>query len=183
MRKANFSTRWFMVVADHSGITTPCQIAVLMSMKTFMNNDTGECYPTIKQLAKRARCTSRSVSSAIKKAVELGLLIVDKRYPKSGVGYTNNYYYPQIPGESIRPKLQKKAKPQEMKTKPQEMKTNTIGNDFSLTIPYNYTNNSYLNNRQSKASRIDGFQKPCLAEVVKNFSKKNSELNDLLSKD
>ena len=148
-----------MVVADHSGITTPCQIAVLMSMKTFMNNDTGECYPTIKQLAKRARCTTRSVSSAIKKAVELGLLIVDKRPPKSGVGYTNNYYYPQIPGESIRPKFQKKAKPQEMKTKPQEMKTNTIGNDFPLTIPDNYTNNSYLNNKQSKNIRTNGLQR------------------------
>ena len=172
-----------MYIADHPGIKTPCQIAVLMAMKTYMDNETGECYPTEDQLAARARCTRRTVTSVIALAKELGILIVKECKPKSGVGYTNNYYYPQIPGESIRPKLQNKAKPQEMKAKPQEMKTNTIGNHFSLTIPDNYSNNSYLNNRQSKTSRIDGFQKPCLVEVVKSFSKKNSELNDLLSKD
>ncbi len=147
-----------MCVADHPGITTPCQIAVLMSMKTFMNNDTGECYPTEDQLAARARCTRRTVTSVIAKAKELGLLIVEERKSRSGVGYKHNYYYPQIPGESIRPIL-------ENKTKPQEMKTKTIGNEkqnyeksfltnYSNNYPNNYSNNYYVKDTSKKRKEL-----------------------------
>ena len=151
MSKANFSTRWFMCIADHPGITTPCQIAVLMSMKTFMDNDTGECYPTEEQLAKRARCNRRTVTSVISKAQELGLLIVEKRKSKSGVGYRHNHYHPQIPGEKNIFLLNNKTKPEEMKTKPEEMKAKTVRNEEQnneKSFPTNYSNN-YSNNYSS----------------------------------
>jgi hypothetical protein len=184
MKKANFSTRWFNYVADHLLLTKVSEKAVLFAMKTYMDNKTGECFPSEVHLAKRASCTPRTVRTVIKKARDLGLLVIQKRKPKSGCGYPHNHYRAQIPEEifDLNPdktmeKYQKvqeiKALMQENKTKPEEKNVSNQRKQF----PPNYTNKytkDYLNNCKPSDTlninnRIEGFSNLPLNEIFESF--------------
>jgi len=184
MKKANLSTRWFNYVADHCLLTKVSEKAVLFAMKTYMNNKTGECFPSEVHLAKRASCTPRTVRTVIKKARDLGLLVIQKRKPKSGCGYPHNHYRAQIPEEIVygepnktMEKYQKmqeiKALMQENKTKPEEKNVSNQRKQF----PPNYTNNNTkdnLNNYRPNDThninkRIGGFGNLPLNEILDSW--------------
>ena len=113
---ANFSTRWVLMVSDHPELDKASDKAVMYALKIFMDNETGKCYPTEKQIAAKASVTERTARKSLQKAESLRILDRKLSKPKNGRGYPNYVYHPRIPGENI---SAINNKPHEIKTKPQ----------------------------------------------------------------
>jgi hypothetical protein len=126
------------MVSDHPELDKASDKAVMYALKIFMDNETGKCYPTEKQIAAKASVTDRTARKSLQKAESLRILDRKLSKPKSGRGYPNYVYYPRIPGENI---SAINNKPQEIKTKPQEINSQNHGKSFPPNYSYNYTNN------------------------------------------
>jgi len=133
------------MVSDHPELNKASDKAVMFALKIFMDNETGKCYPTEKQIAAKASVTERTARKSLQKAESLRILDPKLSKPKNGRGYPNYIYYPKIPGENI---SAINNKPQEIKTKLQELKSQNHGKSFPPNYPYNYTNNCNDNNKQ-----------------------------------
>lgn len=135
------------MVAAHPKLTKASEKAVLFALKTYMDNITGKCYPTIKDLAARASVTNRTAGTVLKKAENLRIIFRKLCRPKSGRGYPNYVYYPLIPEENISAIINQ---PQETKTQPEEI----INTNQRKQFPTNYPDN-YLNNYKNPEKIID----------------------------
>jgi predicted transcriptional regulator len=176
LNKANLPTRWVLMIRDKPKETlNSFDKLISFTLKTYMNNETGECYPTNERIAHDASCHVKTVRKVMRKLVRLGFLKRWKEKPKSGTGHYHYHYKAIIYGEhssSIDSTLRNK------KVNIEESQIHNKGNNIPPNYEDNYTNNSDLNNRQSNGSRIDGFQKLSVVEFLKNINKKNLELND-----
>ena len=126
------------MVSDHPELDKASDKAVMYALKIFMDNETGKCYPTEKQIAAKASVTERTARKSLHKAESLRILDRKLSKPKNERGYPNYVYYPRIPGENI---SAINNKPQEIKTKLQEINSQNHGKSFPPNYPYNYTNN------------------------------------------
>lgn len=126
------------MVAEHSKLSKASEKAVLFALKTYMDNTTGMCYPTIKQIAARASVTDRTARTVLQKAESLGIISRKFSRPKSGRGYPNYVYYPLIPTEKI---SAINNQLQEIKTQPEEIINTNHRKQFPTNYPDNYSNN------------------------------------------
>ena len=126
------------MVAEHPKLTKASEKAVLFALKTYMDNTTGMCYPTTKQIAARASVTDRTARTVLQKAESLRIISRTFSRPKSGRGYPNYVYYPLIPTENI---SAINHQPQETKTQPEEIINTNQGKQFPTNYPGNYSNN------------------------------------------
>ena len=131
------------MVAYHPKLTNISDKCILFSLKIFMDNRTGGCYPTEVQIAEVASASERTVRSVLKKAEGLGILERTLNKPKTGRGYKNYSYKPLIPSESV---TGRSNKPPVNVTKPP---VNEVQN-YRKQLPPNYLDNYSNNYNDSK---------------------------------
>ena len=96
-----------------------------------MDNRTGGCYPTERQIAEVASASEKTVRKVLKKSVELRILERTLNKPKIGRGYKNYSYKPLIPSESVTGRS----------NKPPVNEVQNHRNQLPPNYPENYSNN------------------------------------------
>ena len=139
------------MVAKHPHLKQLSDKAVLFALWIYMDNTTGECYPTEMQIAASASASEKTVRKSLKKAVDLGLIERKLNKPRSGRGYRNYSYKPLIPGEAI---TGSQKQPPVTDAKPP---VNEVKNHRNV-LPPNYKGN-YLNNYNDSNIRKEGMHK------------------------
>ena len=170
MSKPNLPTRWAIYIRDQpTEILNTYDKAICLVVRIYMNNETGECFPTNIQIASGASCDVKTVRKVMRKLVKLGFLKRWKKKPKSGAGQYHYHYKALIIGEhssSID------------NIKRNDRVTNGVseihkeGNDIPPNYEFKYTKNLYSNNTKSESARIHGFQR---VSLIKHLNELNSQ--------
>ena len=126
------------MVAYHPKLNNISDKCILFSLKLFMDNRTGGCYPTEKQIAEVASASEKTVRKVLKKSVDLRILERTLNKPKTGRGYKNYSYKPLIPSESL---TGRSNKPPVNVTKPPVNEVQNHRNQLPPNYPDNYSNN------------------------------------------
>jgi predicted transcriptional regulator len=162
LNKANLPTRWVLMIRDKPKETlNSFDKLISFTLKTYMNNETGECYPTNERIAHDASCHVKTVRKVMRKLVRLGFLYRIKVKSKSGFGHKHYHYKALLKGEpssSIDSTLRNK------RVNIEESQTHNMGNDIPPNYEFKYTKNLYSNNTQSENKRIGGFQRVSLSK-------------------
>ena len=141
------------MVAKHPHLKQLSDKAVLFALWIYMDNTTGECYPTEMQIAASASASEKTVRKSLKKAVDLGLIERKLNKPRSGRGHRNYSYKPLIPGEAI---TGSKKKPPVNGAKPTVNKDqnhrNVVPPNYKGNYPINYSDS---NIRKEGTHKID----------------------------
>lgn len=176
LNKANLPTRWELMIRDKpKEILNAYEKVISFVLKTYMHNETGECFPTNIQIAHGASCDVKTVRKVMRKLVKLGLLKRWKEKPKSGTGHYHYHYKAIIYGEhssSFDNTLRNK------KVNIEESQIHNKGNNIPPNYEDNYTKNSYSNNAQKENVRSDGFKRLSCGEVLRKLNNKKLNLND-----
>ncbi|NIQ10470.1 MAG: helix-turn-helix domain-containing protein, partial [candidate division Zixibacteria bacterium] len=86
------SIRAISNVFDHApDDLSPSETLVLLVLANFTNDETGECWPSIKRLSKMTKLSRRSVLRAISKLEERGEVKIKRRTGESGVKQPSRY--------------------------------------------------------------------------------------------
>ena len=134
-----------------------------------MDNKTGGCYPTEKQIAEVASASEKTVRKVLKKSVELRILERTLNKPKTGRGYKNYSYKPLIPSESM---TGISNKPPVNVTKPPVNEVQNHRNQLPPNYPDNYSNN-YNDSKKvirDKAKTQEGIENMYKAIGMKRLS-------------
>ena len=157
------------MVAYHPKLTNISDKCILFSLKLFMDNRTGGCYPTERQIAEVASASEKTVRKVLKKSVELRILERTLNKPKTGRGYKNYSYKPLIPSESM---SGRSNKPPVNVTKPPVNEVQNHGNQLPPNYPDNYSNNYNESKKviRDKAKTQEGIENMYKAIGMKRLS-------------
>jgi hypothetical protein len=170
LNKANLPTRWVLMIRDKPKETlNSFDKLISFTLKTYMNNETGECYPTNERIAHDASCHVKTVRKVMRKLVRLGFLKRWKEKPKSGTGHYHYHYKAIIYGEHSSSIDNTKGNDRVTNG---ESEIHKEGNDIPPNYEFKYTKNLYSNNTQSESKRIGGFQR---VSLIKHLIELNSQ--------
>jgi hypothetical protein len=157
------------MVAYHPKLTNISDKCILFSLKLFMDNRTGGCYPTEKQIAEVASASEKTVRKVLKKSVDLRILERTLNKPKTGRGYKNYFYKPLIPSESV---TGRSNKPSVTVTKPPVNEVQNYRNQLPPNYPDNYSNNYNESKKviRDKAKTQEGIENMYKAIGMKRLS-------------
>jgi hypothetical protein len=136
MGKESYSFAWRKAVVKDPSLSSITKL-VLHTLHYYMDNNTGECFPSRETIAEDASLNVRTITPHLTKAQNAGYLIKTKK-PTKGK-YKRNAYKGIIPHKSIE---ETHHNLQEYKNKEGEFECPQKGND----IPTNSLNNSSINN-------------------------------------
>ena len=176
MKKANLPTRWVLIIRDQpKEVLNSYDKLISFTLKTYMKNETGDCFPTNKRIAQNASCDVKTVRKVLSKLVRLGFLYRAKIPSKSGSGHKHYHYKALLRGEPSSSVGKSLGNIRAIAGEPEILKE---GNYIPPNYKDNYTKNLYSNNTQSETVRTNGFKKVSFVEILRNINNKKLELND-----
>ena len=176
MKKANLPTRWVLIIRDQpKEVLNSYDKLISFTLKTYMKNETGDCFPTNKRIAQNASCDVKTVRKVLSKLVRLGFLYRAKIPSKSGSGHKHYHYKALLRGEPSSSVGKSLGNIRAIAGEPEILKE---GNYIPPNYKDNYTKNSYSNNAQKENVRSDGFKRLSCGEVLRKLNNKKLNLND-----
>lgn len=149
--------------------------AISLVLKTYMHNETGECFPTNIQIAHGASCDVKTVRKFLRKLVRLGFLYREKVKSKSGSGH-KHYHYKALLREEPSSSIDKSLG--NIRAIAGESEILKEGNNVPPNYEGNYTNNLHSENNKTENIRTNGFKKVSFVQILRDINNKKLELND-----
>lgn len=144
MGKESYSFAWRRAVVKDPSLSSVTKL-VLHTLHYYMDNNTGECFPSRETIAEDASLNIRTITPHLTKAEQAGYLIKTKKSTKGK--YKKNVYKGIIP-----PKVKKVSEDdiEEFKSNEEELQRIQKGNDIPTNSPYNSSINNSIYNYSEK---------------------------------
>ena len=142
MGKESYSFAWRRAVVKDPSLSSITKL-VLHTLHYYMDNNTGECFPSRETIAEDASLNIRTITPHLTKAQKAGYLIKTKKSTKGK--YKRNAYKGIIPVKLIE---ESQYNTEEFKSSEEELQCIQKGNE----VPTNSSYNSSINNSKYNSS-------------------------------